>query len=61
MADPRKVRLIKAITDGLYEALDDADAKYAKLIPQMKTAIKTLYPGKKAFQYLGEEKKGEAA
>ena len=51
-ANPRKVRVIKGLTDGLYDSLDDAEAKYAKLIPAMSVTIKKLFPKKKAFHYV---------
>jgi hypothetical protein len=54
-ADPRKIQVINAITNGLYESVDDAEAKYSALIPEVRMVIKRLFPGKKAFQYLPEK------
>lgn len=51
-ADPRKFRLIQAFTNALYESVDDAESKFAKLIPEVRNTIKKLYPKRKAFQYL---------
>ena len=54
-ADPRKIRMIQAYTNALYESVDDAESKFAALIPEVRTTIKKLYPKRKAFEYLKEK------